>query len=189
MPIYPIPVYTNRFNQLDFEKVKKELIKIHDKTKYESRAPAEHGISDITFSSNLIKDNKLKTLEREIIKHGNNFVNAILNQKKINLRLVESWMTSTKENEFAPKHDHGSYDISGVIYIKTNGKDGSLYFESPTKQCTSSFLFRDTHPPITIPPQEGLIILFPGWLEHGVMANITNNERISVSFNLNVIRN
>jgi branched-chain amino acid transport system ATP-binding protein len=35
-------------------------------------------------------------------------------------------------------------------------------------------------------PQEGKIILFPSWVEHSVLPNMTESTRISVSFNLSV---
>ena len=34
------------------------------------------------------------------------------------------------------------------------------------------------------PPQEGRLILFPAWLSHGVRENETDEDRISISFNL-----
>ena len=33
-----------------------------------------------------------------------------------------------------------------------------------------------------VTPQEGGIILFPGWMEHRVRSNNTNDTRISISF-------
>ena len=33
-------------------------------------------------------------------------------------------------------------------------------------------------------PKEGKILLFPGWLEHGVKTNLTDNVRMSLSFNV-----
>ena len=33
-------------------------------------------------------------------------------------------------------------------------------------------------------PMEGKLIIFPGWLLHGVRQNSTDNTRISLSFNI-----
>ena len=36
----------------------------------------------------------------------------------------------------------------------------------------------------TIDPEEGMILYFPHWLEHEVTANPTDEDRVSVSFNI-----
>ena len=35
-----------------------------------------------------------------------------------------------------------------------------------------------------IEPKENMLLYFPGWLEHEVEPNNSNEERISISFNL-----
>ena len=37
---------------------------------------------------------------------------------------------------------------------------------------------------MVVNPTEGELILFPGWLDHGVQTNDTDDERVSVSFNI-----
>ena len=36
---------------------------------------------------------------------------------------------------------------------------------------------------IYYPPHEGMIILFPGWLDHRVGVNTTDDDRITIAFN------
>ena len=38
----------------------------------------------------------------------------------------------------------------------------------------------------SIKPIEGYLILFPSYLEHSVNSNISKNERIVISFNINI---
>jgi hypothetical protein len=33
-------------------------------------------------------------------------------------------------------------------------------------------------------PEEGRMYVFPGWLEHGVDENLSNRNRVSISFNV-----
>ena len=35
--------------------------------------------------------------------------------------------------------------------------------------------------------EEGSLLMFPGWLEHGVTQNLSNEDRIVISFNLKLI--
>jgi ectoine hydroxylase-related dioxygenase (phytanoyl-CoA dioxygenase family) len=37
-------------------------------------------------------------------------------------------------------------------------------------------------------PENGKLIVFPSWLEHSVLANKTNEIRISIAFNVNKVK-
>ncbi len=39
---------------------------------------------------------------------------------------------------------------------------------------------------VSYTPVAGRLILFPSWLEHDVEANMSDHERISISFNMNL---
>jgi ectoine hydroxylase-related dioxygenase (phytanoyl-CoA dioxygenase family) len=41
---------------------------------------------------------------------------------------------------------------------------------------------------IAYEPQSSKLILFPGWLPHGVERNTTEEDRVSVSFNVKLVR-
>ena len=78
--------------------------------------------------------------------------------------------------------------MAGVYYYKTNGEDGDIFFESSNLNLESSLCYyklaeRWKHKPI-----EGKILLFPGWMKHGIMTNTTEDSRISLSFNIQFTR-
>ena len=81
-------------------------------------------------------------------------------------------------------HDHGTSHISGVYWFKTNGQDGNIIFRNANKalKCNpigSSFAHEQQYN-----PEEGRIVMWPSFLDHGVNENKTDNDRISLSFNL-----
>ena len=39
---------------------------------------------------------------------------------------------------------------------------------------------------VEIPADQGVILLFPGYLKHGVQTNISDVERLSLSFNIKI---
>ena len=39
----------------------------------------------------------------------------------------------------------------------------------------------------SITPDEGLLVLFPSYLDHSVKPNLSSNQRIVISFNVNLI--
>lgn len=140
-----------------------------------------HSLSNPDFSSNLFSDFNLKTLERTILIHMNNYVSQ--SKKPLKGKIINSWFTKTEPTEYVMTHNHGSVDMSGVYYFKTSGKDGSLFFMNPLSALAGT-LFLDNNEVISYAPEVGKILLFPGWLNHGVKSNDTDDVRISISFNI-----
>ena len=100
----------------------------------------------------------------------------------------KSWILKIKNGHFAHAHNHTPTDISGVYYYQTTGADGNFFFESPNSYFEMSKCFRDKYGQRFLQqPVVGKIILFPGWLRHGVFLNSSESERISISFNINFI--
>ena len=73
----------------------------------------------------------------------------------------------------------------GVYYLKKgdlDADDGHIYFKSPLVQAQTSLCYFGGK--IVIPAKQGGLLLFPGWLEHGVNMNNSDEDRISVSFDI-----
>ena len=101
------------------------------------------------------------------------------------------WANINTKNNFNNRHNHPGCDLAGVYYVKVpEGDAGNIVFNDPRHvlsygdpfiakryvggENTSRF------------PVEGNMYLFPPSLEHSVMPNKTDEDRISISFNLNV---
>jgi uncharacterized protein (TIGR02466 family) len=151
--------------------------------------PKTHKLSDITFTKNLIEDYNLRAFAQELLKHISLYTAQLgcPASKVSEFKITQSWMTNTGPGEYAHTHNHGSADISGAYYYKTNGHDGSITFMNPVSQF-STYLLEHVANDVSYTPQEGKIILFPGWLDHGVPENKTQDDRISISFNINFRR-
>ena len=147
-----------------------------------------HYLSDPTFKENFIEDNKLDTLKKELDKHVEKYCDELEFKKDLfSYRIESSWLSLFQKNSYGHIHDHGSSDISGVYYHKTNGDDGSIFFVSPAPSSSRPVQICNTR--LTYPPITGGLILFPGWLRHGIETNTTDNTRISLSFNYQFDRN
>ena len=96
-----------------------------------------------------------------------------------------SWINQFTQLSFAHTHNHSTADISGVYYYRSTGNDGNLFFETPVGETTCSPLWTDLSHTIVVRPEMGKMVLFPGWLNHGVTQNLTADIRVSVSFNIN----
>ena len=75
-----------------------------------------------------------------------------------------------------------------MYYVKVPENSGSIRFYDPRGHMVTAFpdstYYYDGIQYQTIDPEEGMILYFPHWLEHEVTANPTDEERISVSFNV-----
>lgn len=185
--LYATPVYSSMV--VDYQTINYHIDKVMDKLKFYSLDTwgKTHLISiDFTKKSskdfNIIKDLRLKKLEKEIDNHVKEYCDEIgftYSKYKMN-----SWFSKFENGSYAHIHNHGDSDISGVYYYKTNGDDGKFFFESPNDHLTTSRIYKHRGVRWEYIPHCGKIILFPGWLRHGVQTNNTDNTRISISFNI-----
>jgi uncharacterized protein (TIGR02466 family) len=150
--------------------------------------PGTHRLSDTTFTKNFLEDYKLNSVITEIDKHIKLYVAGLgTPTKKIKeYKITTSWMTKFAPGECAHGHEHGSVDISGVFYYKTVGvfEGGRIQFQNPVTSMSTSWLYEHVVQSIDHVPEVGKILLFPGWLRHGVLANRSNEDRMSLSFNV-----
>lgn len=145
-------------------------------------------LTDPSFTKNILEENHCIDFLKHLEIHISKFLVEINCDssciRKGNYKMLSSWFTLNKKNMYSHIHMHGDADIAGVYYFQTNGEDGELFFENPNKALRSSHCFRHIQQRIYYKPEVGKLILFPGWLEHGVTTNLTDNHRMSLSFNL-----
>ena len=87
-------------------------------------------------------------------------------------------------------HIHPNSLFSGVYYIKSSSNCGRIKIMDPRPGAQMYMPIRKEGDPgrdmwrdANIEPVEGRIIMFPAWLWHSVEENISDDIRISVSFN------
>jgi uncharacterized protein (TIGR02466 family) len=193
LPIYPVLVYQDAASFANASSIKSEIDAAIDdlksKNQFQRKRPNEHLVSDVTFSKNFVQDFNLVTFQQEALTHAIRYMQLIgRDTSREEFNIFESWATITEINNYSPKHEHGFADIAGVYYHRVGNSDSQLYFSTPVKQCQMSRMFAATHPDMSVKPTDGMFLLFPGWLEHGVSAQTTNDERISIAFNIKVTK-
>ena len=86
-------------------------------------------------------------------------------------------------------HSHPNNFLSGAYYVRTHPGADSINFHDPRPQA------RIIRPPVValtaentdqvvVRVKNGTLLLFPSYLEHSVDANASEEERISLSFNI-----
>ena len=182
--LYSTPVYSNFCN--DYQVLNYHIDKKINKVKfsYKSDWGRTHLLSTDFQEDNInvLKYLKLDKIIKEIDYHVKIYCSEIGREyKKYEL---QSWFSKFTPGDYAQIHNHTCVDISGVYYYKTNGVDGDFFFESPNPHLSTSHMFGHLGRRWEYKPESGKILLFPGWLNHGVKTNETKDERISLSFNI-----
>lgn len=188
--LFPTPIYTHlpKRDEIWFiqEEIKKILPEIREKDRFEHPAGWEDPVqSNINHRYNTILDYKMQHLYKYIEKHTSEYITAMNPFLKRDLKMHAAWVNITDKGESQEWHTHTDAYISGVYYYQTSGKDGRLGFRNPVP-FGSLGLFPVGGVMLEkefFIPQNGALILFPGWLEHKVEVNTTDEERITIAFN------
>lgn len=113
---------------------------------------------------------------------------------KINYRsfVKESWININIPNSYNMKHFHHRNMFSGVYYVKVpNGDCGDIIFYNNNLMTNylPPYIVKEWNnlnsSTVSYKPKEGMLLIFPGWLEHSVTTNLTDQDRVSISFNAN----
>ncbi len=113
--------------------------------------------------------------------------------EKQEIKITNMWAIINTKGAFNQKHQHGNSDISAAYYVNAPDDCGDIAFYDPRP----APLFRHPlakEPNIlnatvnSIKPEEGMLVLFPSYLEHSVNPNLSDKKRIVISFNLSVIQ-
>lgn len=111
---------------------------------------------------------------------------------KYDLQIQQYWANVNAPLEYNMRHNHAPNHLSGVYYVRVPPVSGNIRFfdERRTKIVTEpkstieSSLSRDSY---TFHPVEGMLLLFPSWLDHIVGQNKSEKTRISISFNIDLV--
>ena len=90
------------------------------------------------------------------------------------------------------RHQHGNSTISGAYYVKAPNNCGDIVFYDPRPAPVYSHPVSNKPNLLnamsnSISPIEGLLVLFPGYLDHSVNENLSDEERIVISFNISLL--
>ena len=99
---------------------------------------------------------------------------------------LEAWVNMHDRGGFNFQHMHDGSLLSGSFYLQVPEGAGSLVLRDPRPRSAGANLqpgdanaIYDVH----LEPRQGLIVLFPYWLEHHVEPHHNDVPRISISFN------
>ena len=111
--------------------------------------------------------------------------NVKLNIKTI--KIPQIWININPKGGYNIVHQHGQYHISGTYYVKIPENSGYICHRDPRPGAMTNGFFNDrfddgeirlTH------NYEGLLLIWPSFIDHFVLPNESDEDRITISFDI-----
>ena len=91
---------------------------------------------------------------------------------------VENFWGHIHEKNMSPNcHNHTTSDVSAVLYVEVPEGSGKLVFRPRINQYDNSAYISKFN------PERGVFYMFPSHVDHYVSRNLSDDMRISISFN------
>ena len=112
-------------------------------------------------------------------------------KNKQSVKISNMWAIINTGGSTNSRHQHGNSTISAAYYVRAPKNCGDIVFYDPRPApvfyyptaLSSNLLNAQVN---SITPKEGALILFPSYVDHSVNENLSNEERIVISFNVTI---
>ena len=110
------------------------------------------------------------------------------------IKITNMWSIINEEGAFNQKHHHSNSDISAAYYVSAYDECGDIVFYDPRPARVYKNPIAKSPNKLnatinSVKPENGLLVLFPSYLEHSVNPNLSNKKRVVISFNLSLEKN
>ncbi|KPK52536.1 MAG: 2OG-Fe(II) oxygenase family protein [Gammaproteobacteria bacterium] len=105
------------------------------------------------------------------------------------LAITGCWANVSQKGFAHRQHIHPNNYLSGAYYVATAPGSDAITFHDPRVQLGVMIppaRNQDLSNPdqVTLDVREGMLVMFPAWLQHSVPPNLSDATRISVAFNV-----
>tara|TARA_R100000406_G_scaffold16774_1_gene10472 strand:- start:142 stop:705 length:564 start_codon:yes stop_codon:yes gene_type:complete len=141
------------------------------------------------FQTNNIKDQIVEEFILNCFSHC--IKNNYTAKKAFDAKLDNFWINENLPNSYNQEHVHPYTDFSGVYYLEVPKNSGNIYFKKYDMIKTNlSYLFNDSdfYTEFFIENKKNQFFLFSSDFIHGVYLNKSKKPRISISFNISIIK-
>ena len=107
------------------------------------------------------------------------------------IKIPQLWVNVNKKGDWNTIHQHGQYNLAGTYYVKVPEDSGRIVFRDPRPAAISNKFLVDRFDKgefFNIKPLEGMLIIWPSYLDHFVEPSNSDEERISISFDVVVTK-
>jgi uncharacterized protein (TIGR02466 family) len=129
---------------------------------------------------------------RDLVACVNNAARSVLRFLQIGYDAFEitgCWATVLSKGAMHKAHSHPNNFLSGVYYVRTHPGTDTINFHDPRSQTgiirpPVVELTAENTDQVVVTVKNGTLLVFPAYLHHSIDANMSEKERISISFNI-----
>ena len=174
---FPSCVWLEKLN-FDLEKLKQDLDLFAEKGRLIERSNMA-GLQYDNYLNADLSDAILRTFPR-------------VEGKIVKNPFVYMWVNRNPKGARNSRHTHITFTrnllLSGVYYVKVPKDSGRIRFYDPRNisimNTPDNEYYNDSNMYNFVQPVKDMILFFPSWFEHDVEENKSNDERISIGFNI-----
>lgn len=193
LKFFPIPVFKFRFEKFRTfnEELSNYIYKLYEIDSKGVDRSNRGGWHSKTFELNDKNSIQLKfalELQKYILK---TFTNLGWKTENQNIRIREMWAIINKKDDFNVVHTHPNSLLSAAYYVKAPNNCGRFQIEdlNIVKRHASPLIANQNELNMNVAGlevTEGDLLIFPGYLPHKVARNETDDDRIVISFNVDI---
>jgi uncharacterized protein (TIGR02466 family) len=151
------------------------------------------------FQSNdldFLNEKELQPFIKDLIKNTKKFCKIFSFKDDLEPFIDNLWVNINGYKDFNQTHYHPNSIISGAYYINVPENSGNIVFHNsafdlmyPLNYFKINSFNQYNSSTWWVKPKNNLLILFPSWFKHHVEPNLSNEKRISISFNIYLRQN
>lgn len=191
---FPTPVWWEQTDDIEIEPILSLCYRLKNSDPAGRQLSNQGGWQSHDFEAGTHPE--LATLENKILWQAQNCVRDYgYDENECLLGIGNIWVNFNGLNNTNSVHIHDNAFVSGVFYVKAKPGQGTLNLYRCYSQdyIVASQARVVTYTPISASaisyqPESGKLIMFPGHLPHGVERNQLDEDRISISFNVKLMR-
>ena len=193
LKLFPEPIF--KYKLKDYEKFNKELSDYIYSLQSEDQEGLKRSNKGGWHSKNFQLTDQNSIQFKFALKIQEYILNAFQNFgwriKNKNIRISEMWAIINKKDDFNVIHTHPNCYLSAAYYVKAPSNCGKFEIEHPNTAKKYAFPEIETRNELnlevaSIEIEEGDLLLFPSYLPHKVSQNFSDEDRIVISFNVDI---
>jgi hypothetical protein len=178
LDVFSTPISVYYLKNLDLSKLKESI----DRSRIRPHGLLGNGNSSYEFDLPILDKPENLYFKRSIEKCIDDYTDRTGLKR---LKIINSWFNKMMPEDYIKRHRHERSVVSGAFYIDVSEDVTPLMFKSPL----FPYKMIDVYERFTnysenetgITPENGMVIIFPSWLEH--YSEIETGNRTVISFN------
>lgn len=188
--LFTCPLATNKFEDINNERIYEYCMYMYNNNPSNSRSN-RNGWQ----SHHLQPHQSLDELIGKVKSVGETVFRFMKGKDEWKVELDNIWINVNTPGSYNTSHIHPRSFLSGVYYVKVPENSGKIHFDHPCQSFTYDWdgsyfneLNNMNSAGMYYPSEEKRNYLFPSWLAHSVESNNSKENRISISYNLKLVR-